>query len=128
MHVWLHLPRSWRRLMSLSNAVDNGKSSVVHVVVSCKSRKIADIPRELHMSAIPGTSLSERVASWTGRLSAHTCPTYMAGDLYAGDHWQVVRQLPASVGSQLTITLWVVSAGYGLVAFDMPLKPYSATF
>jgi hypothetical protein len=52
-----------------------------------------------------------------------------AADLYAGDHWSVVRTLPsiaraAGFGADLAI----VSAGYGLVTERTLLHGYSATF
>jgi hypothetical protein len=49
--------------------------------------------------------------------------------LYAGEHWQVVRGLePAAAAVSLDASLWVCSAGYGLVSADAPLRSYGATF
>jgi hypothetical protein len=50
-------------------------------------------------------------------------------DLYAGDHWRVVRTLPdAGLAAGYEPELWVLSAGYGLVSGTAPLHAYSATF
>jgi len=52
-----------------------------------------------------------------------------AAELYAGDHWSVVRRLPDVARSRgLRPTLWVISAGYGLVPASALLRSYSATF
>jgi hypothetical protein len=52
-----------------------------------------------------------------------------AEDLYCGQHWAVVRGLPAvarAAGYQAD--LWVASAGYGLLPAWAQIRSYSATF
>lgn len=46
-----------------------------------------------------------------------------ARDLYTGESWSVARDV-----ERLGAALWVVSAGYGLVAADTQLGAYGATF
>jgi hypothetical protein len=103
-------------------------SGTLHVVVSCKSRKTVDVPTRLRMSDVRPTEVQDRVREWTGRLETYPANRLPASELYAGDHWKIVLRIPQAATEQLAVKLWVVSAGYGLVAFDTPLKPYSATF
>lgn len=52
-----------------------------------------------------------------------------ARDLYQGEHWRTVLELATMLGEGSRIVWpWVASAGYGLVGWDAPLLPYSATF
>jgi hypothetical protein len=103
-------------------------SGALHVVVSCKSRKTVDIPTRLRMSGVRSVALNDRVRDWVDRLESFPAKRIPASRLYAGDHWKVVLRIPEASAGQLEVKLWVVSAGYGLVASDTPLKPYSATF
>jgi hypothetical protein len=52
-----------------------------------------------------------------------------ATNLYRGQHWAVVRELPAvAQASGFQADLWVASAGYGLIPAEAQVRPYSATF
>ena len=110
----------------LDRARDAGPT--LHVVVSCKSRKTMAVSRELCMSSIQATSLDERAKTWIERLRKAPASRRNAADMYAGDHWKLVLKIPAAAGKDAKVKLWVVSAGYGVVGIDSPLKPYSATF
>ena len=68
-----------------------------------------------------------RVARWARALQDSQAPTRRARDLYSGDHWSVSAGLHAPSGPR-PISVWVASAGYGLVGIDAPLIPYAATF
>ncbi|RGA04363.1 hypothetical protein DI270_014525 [Microbispora triticiradicis] len=46
--------------------------------------------------------------------------------MYAGEHWQIARTLVEVVGA--SASLWVASAGYGLISADVPIHAYAATF
>lgn len=100
----------------------------LHVVVSCKSRKTRPVRDELRIANVPSISLDERVQTWTGLLATSDDESVIAGDMYAGEHWKVVRDLASGLGDDLSIKVWVVSAGYGLVEYSTQLKPYAATF
>lgn len=102
--------------------------STLHVVVTCKSRKTRPISDELRVANVPSLSLDSRVQAWTESLETSGEESVIAGDLYAGEHWKVVRGLASSVGDDLRVKVWVVSAGYGLIEYSTRLKPYSATF
>jgi hypothetical protein len=64
-----------------------------------------------------------RAAEWLRRLAETKCETVPAADLYAGAHWRAAREAAGLAGRA-----WVASAGYGLIPFDAPIHPYSATF
>ncbi|TMQ95300.1 hypothetical protein ETD83_22685 [Actinomadura soli] len=45
--------------------------------------------------------------------------------MYAGEHWQAAKTLSATVPGS---TLWVCSAGYGLIPVEARIASYAATF
>jgi len=47
--------------------------------------------------------------------------------MYMGDHWAVVKSL-AAVNPSLHCTVWICSAGYGLIGPGTVIKSYRATF
>jgi hypothetical protein len=62
------------------------------------------------------------------RLTTSDVDTVRAVDLYAGEHWDIARALPRLATAFVRPTLWVASAGWGLIPIDAPIRPYSATF
>src|SRR5690606_19107620 len=63
------------------------------------------------------------------RLESTAIPLDAALDLYAGEHWSIVRRLPPVTASgQSPVTLWILSAGYGLIPAKAKVRPYAATF
>ena len=102
----------------------------VHLIVACANRKTQPVPEPLRLRHITASSpTGERAARWIDQLERSTEPTVPARQLYAGEHWQVVRSLePTAAAAGLDASLWVCSAGYGLVSADAPLRPYAATF
>ena len=99
----------------------------VRVVVTCTHRKTRPVPKGLRLSSITSIRTSTRLDRWIRKLGDSTMPATSAFCLYAGEHWDVVRQL-SSNSSNRAVELWVCSAGYGLVPAEAPLRPYSATF
>src|SRR5262249_51154771 len=66
---------------------------------------------------------------WVARLLSDRSQLLPAFELYAGDHWSIVRTLRTiAVDVGLKAEIWVCSAGYGLVRTASCLKPYAATF
>jgi hypothetical protein len=100
----------------------------VHVVVTCSQRKREPVPNALHLRRVTGVRTETRCRSWTTRLADDPARGVPAGDLYAGEHWRLARQLPDVAAPRLDVTLWVCSAGYGLISAATAVKPYSATF
>lgn len=100
----------------------------VHVVVTCTHRKRHPVPTELHLRRLAGVRAATRSRAWTSRLVDDPVRAVPAADLYAGAHWQLALQLPDIAASSLRVSLWVCSAGYGLISAGTAVKPYSATF
>ncbi|KFA89882.1 hypothetical protein [Archangium violaceum] len=104
-------------------------STDLHIIATCSDRKRAPIPPGLHLRTIQATAPESRARLWWNCLRDHPHPTYPAQDLYAGDHWSVVLELPTlATQAGLRSHLWVASAGYGLIPASAPIRPYSATF
>lgn len=101
----------------------------IHIVASCTDRKRAPVPLELCLREIRASDITTRARRWWDHLRTHPHSTTQAQDLYAGDHWRVVMELPAlAAQAHLHPHLWVASAGYGLIPSDATIRPYSATF
>ena len=97
----------------------------VHVVVTCTDRKRLPVPAGLQLRSVPSTG--DRFDAWKKRLEQAERST-PALDLYAGEAWQVVRELAPVAPSGHTVSRWVVSAGYGLIGINTQLSPYGAAF
>ncbi len=107
----------------------SGAPERVQLVVACANRKTQPVPGSLRLRHIVGSSPAGRAARWIDQLERSTEPTVPARQLYAGEHWQVVRELESiTAAAGVDASLWVCSAGYGLVSADAPLRPYAATF
>ena len=101
----------------------------INLIASCTNRKKAAAPNALRARTLRAKSLTKRLDEWTRRRKAHHVEALPATDLYAGDHWQVIRSISQDVAEiGLEVRLWVCSAGYGLIRASEPVKPYSITF
>lgn len=101
----------------------------IRVVVACSSRKNLAAPLLLRAEALRSGNLGARAKTWISRLTRTQAESLPAKELYAGEHWHVVRSLDeVGLAAGLEVEVWVASAGYGLVRWDHRLKPYSATF
>jgi hypothetical protein len=101
-------------------------SGQLHIVAVCTKQKSVPVPRELRYGSLSGTSLNARFAGWWKAINSIRGERFKANELYQGQYWSVVRELPAAAGG--AAALWVASAGYGLIRANTPLLPYSATF
>jgi hypothetical protein len=98
----------------------------VHIVVTCANRKRLPVPAHIRMRKVAGARVSTRLRAWVQRLSENSASEVPAEQLYAGEHWDVARSLTECVAEPAS--LWVASAGYGLIPATTSIKPYSATF
>jgi hypothetical protein len=104
-------------------------STELHIIASCSDRKRAPIPPGLHLRTVPAAAPETRARLWWNCLWEHPHPLRPARELYAGDHWSVILELPIlATQAGLQPHLWVASAGYGLIPADAAIRPYSATF
>jgi len=101
----------------------------VHIIASCTDRKREEVPDSLRLRAVSAPTIEQRAHRWWKHLHESKHPTTQAVKLYAGDHWRVVQELPAvAEAAGFKPSLWVASAGYGLIPAKTPIRPYSATF
>ncbi|GAA4243194.1 hypothetical protein [Dactylosporangium darangshiense] len=98
----------------------------IHVIVTCSNRKTSAISDDLRLGHLRQQRPDQRFNTWTERLSATTVSRVLARKLYAGEHWNVARQLPTHLPGPGS--LWICSAGYGFIAADSAIAPYTATF
>ncbi|MER5418947.1 hypothetical protein [Streptosporangium roseum] len=97
----------------------------VHIVVTCTNRKRVAITEQLRVRDLKIKDVDTRCDEWIRRVS--TAPAQVpANDMYAGEHWLIARGLAGVVGDKAT--LWVCSAGYGLIPVETPIAAYAATF
>jgi hypothetical protein len=101
----------------------------VNIVVTCTKRKRFPLAPGLQMREVLAADRGNGFANWIERLSTSDAETVLARNLYAGEHWSIVRSLEdVAASSGLEATVWICSAGYGLIGLDSRIKPYSATF
>src|SRR5439155_12201897 len=102
---------------------------VLNLVVTCSDRKTRPVPRSRMLRSVSAPSIDNRVQRWIETLEHGSEEGLPAVDLYAGDHWAVVRSLETvASGRGLDARIWVASAGYGLIPLRGLVRSYSATF
>jgi hypothetical protein len=98
---------------------------VIQFVVTCAKAKRGRVPTRHRLGSIRQRRAA--AAAWVERLRDAAGDTTPASELYRGDHWKAAAEAAAvAVGGGGRA--WVASAGYGLIPFDAPVRPYSATF
>jgi hypothetical protein len=101
----------------------------LHIIASCAQGKRCAAPPDLRLGSIPDGPLTERLAAWKVRLRQSKSDAFAAADLYRGQYWSVVRDLPTvAKEAGFRANLWVASAGYGLIPAEAQVHSYSATF
>lgn len=101
----------------------------INIIVTATKRKRERIASALHLRDLADVSGSDRCRAWTTRLDECDGPQTSAESLYAGDHWQIARDLPRHASAfGWNARLWVCSPGYGLVRAEALLHPYSANY
>jgi hypothetical protein len=113
----------------------------IHIVANCASRK--RLPPVASLSSIHNTDLEKFSENWWKKLNNPPLQSSInqnlfnentgklrAKDLYVGNYWSKIRQLPNIVNkfTEYDSQLWVISAGYGLISADEFIYPYTATF
>ncbi len=100
----------------------------IHLLVTCTNRKRQPPHPELTIRAATDTSDGRPWEGWRRRLETVDAPVLAAQDLYVGPHWHVARGVAAAYRDDPLVSLWVCSAGYGLIRPEAGIKPYSAVF
>jgi hypothetical protein len=97
------------------------------IVASCTQLKRKSVPQSLCLRQF--ASGSARLSKWRRALESVPSESAEALELYGGGFWSVIRELSTVAERRGFLpTLFVASAGYGLVSAAAQLKPYSATF
>ena len=102
---------------------------MIHIIASCSSTKTLPTPRARQFGDI-ARHASDRLELWRHRLEVGVAAErVVAKDLYAGQHWSVARGLPEEAAAAAWApSLWIASAGLGLVNASDIVPAYSATF
>jgi hypothetical protein len=95
-----------------------------NVVVTCTSRKTADVPRLAQMRHVRNKVLGGRIREWMDHLDRCEGEPKQAGALYCGSAWVPVARLIASKRARI----WIISAGHGLITPETEICAYAATF
>jgi len=101
----------------------------LYIIASCTNRKRLRSDASLQLRALDADagSIDAAVERWWTRLADSDQAALPARQVYAGDHWSVVSQMP-TIAMRDAAALLVASAGYGLISSDTPIHGYSATF
>ena len=101
----------------------------VNMVVTCTKRKRRSPNESLRFRNITKVAIKDGFDAWVRRVCESEEDTLPARSLYAGDHWSVVGSLEqVALDSDFRATIWVCSAGYGLIGINSKIQAYSATF
>jgi hypothetical protein len=101
----------------------------VNLVVSCSNRKRFETAPGLAAHELGGSDVHVRLQGWKKRLRRVKAEKYPAEDLYMGEHWSVVRDIPPSAMNRgWNVRLWICSAGYGLIRPSTRINAYQVTF
>ena len=101
----------------------------VNLVVSCSNRKRYETAPGLSAYELAGPDVRTRLRDWGKRLEAVQAEKYPAGELYMGEHWSVVLDIPPNARNHgWDVRLWICSAGYGLIRPATRINSYQATF
>jgi hypothetical protein len=99
------------------------------IVASCSDRKSLPVSDGLRLRTVSPRPAATRATRWWRRLGDADTRAAPAADVYQGDHWRVIRDLPdLAKRAGFEPELWVMSAGYGLIPAIAPIRAYSATF
>lgn len=107
---------------------DTRRDSNLTIIAACSDSKTVPVPDRLQLRDIVG-SPSHRAVKWRERINSDTHDRRPASELYAGAHWAAILQTVGSASANgWSPSLWVASAGLGLVHQDDLVPAYSATF
>lgn len=102
----------------------------IHIVATCTDRKsLTSRPELLVRNAPARPNGAPDVDEWLDARQSTPAPSVAAESLYQGELWaETLRTRDVAERSGRRVSLWVASAGYGLVSVDTELKSYGATF
>lgn len=92
---------------------------MIHVILTCTASKTLPVPNELMFRNFSGATQRELFDEWVVNVEQHQ--KIPAIDLYGGQLQQFYKDAP-------NVTLWIASAGMGLISPTTPIPPYNITF
>jgi hypothetical protein len=104
-------------------------AKAINIVVTCTSRKTQDPLARFRVRNVREKTIESRAVNWIDRLSTNRNSQTAASELYCGEYWSVVRSLSSIArDSAVKPSIWICSAGYGLISPQSQICSYSATF
>jgi hypothetical protein len=97
----------------------------INLAVNCTASKTLSVPPCCRLGSLSAGGLEPRAEGWLQQLAAVELPRRTALELYSGAHWRAVRGI---LDRHSDVSVWVCSAGFGLVNTSARLCSYSATF
>ena len=92
-------------------------------------QKRGEVDESLHLGNFADLDAHEASKRWLQRLEVGGGPGVPARDLYLGSHWKESLEAERTARDlDLNPSLWVLSAGYGLLPADEMVVPYAASF
>jgi len=104
------------------------RDSALNLVVNCTARKVSYAGQSLSLGDFENLDLPQRADLWTTSLDSRSGNRVRASNLYCGDYWSTIRGAYEHGLQNQSISLFIASAGYGLLREDEQVLPYSATF
>ncbi len=104
-------------------------TKALHIIVTCTNRKRVKVDERLRASRLPIGPMSLRATEWAARIAEFASRSVPVRDLYCGEHWQQALHIVSRAAVRgWTPTLWVASAGHGLLSLEDRIPAYAATF
>lgn len=100
----------------------------ITLLASCSNTKTSEVDPDLRARTLQSRGVDQRAEEWISRLLKSDAPTLPATDLYGGDHWSTMRILADYLERTNSVSLKILSAGYGLIDANTRIRSYSATF
>ncbi len=93
----------------------------INIVVSCTAGKNLTSTQNYD-------DIEPNTEDWLTEAETYDAPTMKAVDLYKGPGADKFRAIKTLLEKEYDVTLWILSAGFGLVREDAQLPGYDATF
>ena len=101
----------------------------VVILGTCTNQKRLPPSPETQFDSLPSGLGEELAPVWISRLRESGQPRVASKDLYVGSAWnETIACVNSAQQVALDSSLWVLSAGWGLISDDAQITSYSATF
>jgi hypothetical protein len=100
----------------------------LNLVVNCAARKRSAAEEAFQIGNYKSRGSQDLARLWTSALDSGSGNLIKAVDLYCGGYWSTIRSTVEHGFQGERISLFIASAGYGLLNAEELILPYSATF